>query len=155
MIEEPAVKNRSSYYALILFSLVFVVIFICAGFFVKAEYGSGAPPKPTAGNKAPITSDIAGHYVGYTTISAGICSVGAHELALDIDGEGNVKSGYAMRSDKLMGGRVNPDGRIRMNFRDGSYAVSFDGEVKSGHVAGHSSVSGDRTCDISWDLYRN
>jgi hypothetical protein len=155
MIDEPTARSKRSYYALIFFSLIFVGIFICAGLFVKAEYGSGAPAKPTTGNKAPVTSDIAGHYVGYTTISTGICSVGAHEFTLDIDSEGNVKSGYGMKPDKLMGGRVNPDGRIRLNFRDGPYAVSFDGEVKSGHVAGHSSVSGDRTCDISWDLYRN
>ena len=155
MMEDPATKNKSSHYTLIFFTLIFVAIFICAGLFVKTEFGSGARPAPPAGAKAPLAAGIAGHYIGFTTISTGICSVGSHEFALDIDEDGNVKSGYGMPADKLRGGRMNPDGRLRMSFRDGGYAVSFDGEFKRGHITGHTSVSGDKTCDISWDLWRN
>jgi len=155
MMEEPTAKNKSTYYVLIFFTLIFVAIFICAGLFVKTEFGSGARPAPTAGAKAPVASSIAGHYIGFTTISTGICSVGSHEFALDIDEDGNVKSGYGMPADKLMGGRINPDGRIKLNFRDGGYVVRFEGDLKNGHIAGHSSVSGDKTCDIPWDLWRN
>jgi hypothetical protein len=155
MMEDPTSRRKSTYYTLIFFSLIFVAVFIVAGLLVKTDFGSGARPAPTTGAKPPSAADVAGHYVGFTTISTGICSVGSHEFALDIDEDGNVKSAYAMKSDKLMSGRVNPEGKLRMNFRDGGYAVSFDGELKNGHIAGHSSVSGDRTCDINWDLWRN
>jgi hypothetical protein len=155
MIEEKLAKNKSNYYALTFFSLIFIAIFICAGLFVKAEYGSGAKPKPTAGPKAPATAGMAGRYVGFTTISSGICSVGAHEFVLEIDEDGNVKSSYGMKADKLMAGRINPDGRIRLSFRDSGFVVAFEGELHSNQIYGHSTVTGDRTCDIAWELWRS
>jgi len=155
MMEDPTAKNRSTTYTLIIFTLIFVAIFICAGLFVKSEFGKGVTPTPTAGTRPPVAAGVAGHYIGFTTISTGICSVGSHEFVLDIDEDGTAKSGYAMKSGRLMGGRINPDGRLRMSFRDGGYAVTFDGELKHGHITGHTSVSGDKTCDINWDLWRN
>jgi hypothetical protein len=153
MIEEQTVKSKSSYYAFMFFILAFVGFLIFAGLFVKAKFDSGAQPKPTAAAKAPVTSSIAGRYIGFTTISTGICSLGAHEFVLEIDEDGNARSNYGMKPDKLMSGRINPEGRIKLSFRDGGQVIAFEGELRPGHIIGHSSVTGDKTCDISWDLW--
>jgi hypothetical protein len=155
MIEEKISKNQSNYYALMFFSVIFIAIFICTGLFVKAEYGGGAKPKPVADQKALATAGMAGRYAGFTTISSGICSVGAHEFVLEIDGDGNVKSSYGMKADKLMAGRINPDGRLRLSFRDSGFVIAFEGELDANHIYGHSTVTGDRTCDIAWELWRS
>ena len=154
MVEEKIAKNRNSYYALIFFTLVFVAIFICAGLFFRTEFSSGARPKPMTAPKASVTAAMAGRYVGYTTIMGGICSVGAHEFALELDEDGNAKSSYGMKPDKLLTGRINPDGRVKLSFRDNGFVIAFEGELHANHILGHSSVTGDRTCDIAWDLWR-
>ena len=156
MIEENISKNKNSFYVFSLFTIIFIGILVYSGMFIKAEFGSGARPRPTAGAaaKPPASSEIAGRYVGYTTISTGICSVGAHELVLEIDPDGNVKSTYGMKPDKFLAGRINPEGKIRLSFRDSGTVTTFDGELHAGHIAGRSSVTGDRTCDIPWELWR-
>jgi len=155
MIEEKIEKNKSNFYTFIFFTLAFVGIFICAGLFVKAEFGGGVKPSSGAGPKAPVPSEIAGRYIGFTTISAGICSVGAHEFVLEIDDDDNVKSSYGMKPDKLMTGRINSSGWIKLSFRDNGFVINFEGELHAAHIIGHSTVTGDRTCNIAWDLWRS
>jgi len=150
---EPA-QNKGRPYVLIGFSLVFIALFIGASLMVKSKFTGGTAAPPTAETAKPV-SGLGGHYVGYTTIQTGICSVGAHEMVIDVSEDGNARTDYAMRSSKPMTGRASPDGKLKMNFRDGDYAVRFDGEIKSGHIVGHSTVSGDESCSINWDLYKN
>jgi hypothetical protein len=157
MIEERIEKNKSNFYAFSFFSLVFIAIFICAGLFVKSEFGGGVKLGLGARPKAPVPapSEIAGRYVGFTTISTGICSVGAHEFVLEIDDEDNVKSSYGMKPDKFLTGRINSAGWIKLSFRDNGFIINFEGELHAAHITGHSTVTGDRTCDITWDLWRS
>jgi len=158
MIAEKLEKNRNNFYVFVFFTLAFIGIFICAGLFVKAEFG-GVRSNPvvgtTASAPAPAPSEIVGRYIGFTTISTGICSVGAHEFVLEIDDNDNVKSSYGMKPDKLMTGRINSKGGIKLSFRDNGFVISFEGELHAAHITGHSSVTGDRTCDIAWDLRRS
>jgi hypothetical protein len=147
-------KNSGRFYVLIGFSLLFVILFIGASLFVKSEFKGGAPATKTTDAPKPV-SEIAGHYVGFTTIQTGICSVGMHELVVDIDEEGTAKTTYAMHAGRVMSGRASPDGKLKMNVRDGDTSVHFDGLIKAGHIAGHTTVSGDQTCDINWDLSRD
>ena len=78
----------------------------------------------------------------------------ANTFILELDEDGNAKSSYGMKPDKLLTGRINPDGRVKLSFRDNGFVVAFEGELHTNHILGHSSVTGDRTCDIAWDLWR-
>ncbi|HLZ65941.1 MAG TPA: hypothetical protein VKQ29_06900 [Aliidongia sp.] len=152
MIAEKAAKDSNKFYILMFSSLAFIAILICSGLFIKAEYGHGTKPPPVAAPKA--AAEIAGRYVGYTTIQTGICSIGAHELVIDIDGDGAAKSNYGMKSSRSLTGRANPDGKLKLGFRENDLTIRFEGEVHQGHITGHSFVSDDHTCDIYWDLQR-
>jgi hypothetical protein len=151
---EKITRNTSKFYALTFLTFVFIAILIFAGLMLKPDFGTAGKPKPAAG-QAQKAAAIAGRYVGYTTLQTGICSIGAHELVIVIDEDGNAKSSYGMKSGGSLSGRANPDGRIRLNFREDDLTIRFEGDVRPGHITGRSSVSDDHTCDIYWDLSRS
>jgi len=154
MVEVGVEKKQSKVYAFAFSTLAFIGIFIFLGLCVKAEFG-GVRSKLGAGTTAPPSSEIAGRYIGFTTLSTGICSVGAREFVLEIGDDDNARSSYGMEPDKVMTGRVHSDGRIQLSFRDNGFAISFEGVVRDAHITGRSTVTGDRTCDIAWELWRS
>ncbi len=156
IVGERIEKNQNKIYAFAFSTLVFIGIFIFFGLFVKAEFG-GVRSRPGVRTiaPAPVRSEIAGRYIGFTTLSTGICSVGAREFVLEIGDDDNVRSSYGMKPDKVMTGRVHSNGWIQMSFRDNGFAISFEGELRDAHITGRSTVTGDRTCDIAWDLWRS
>lgn len=149
----PPPKSGGRYYVLIGFSVLFVGVFIGASLLVKSKFPSNAGTTKTGDAPKPVAG-VSGHYIGYTTLQTGICSVGAREFVIDIDEDGTAKSDYGVHGSRGLSGRASPDGKLRLNYRDGDYSVRFDGEIKQGHITGRSSVSGDSSCSINWDLYR-
>jgi hypothetical protein len=143
--------NSNTPLVAIISTVVIVAVVICAGFFFKSSVLSGSVPPQTTG-RSKLPPSIPGHYVGYTTLQTGICSVGAHELVIDIDQDGAARSNYDMKPGDTLTGRPNADGRLKMNFHGGDLTVRFEGEVKAGRITGRTYVSGDETCNIYWDL---
>jgi hypothetical protein len=145
----PSTKSSTALVA-ILAVVIIVGVLICAGLFFKSSFRTSGQPQSSG--KTKPAAGIAGHYTGYTTIQTGICSVGAHELVIDIDEDGTARSDYDMKPGSLLTGRPNPDGKLKMNYHDNGLTVRFEGEVKGGRITGRTYVSDDHTCDIYWDL---
>jgi len=142
--------KRENY--IVIFALIFVVFFVLAAILIKATF-----PELTGGQSAVTArkevQELAGHYVGFTTLRDGICSVGERQMAIDIAADGTASSTYGMTGDKVMRGHLEPNFKIALDFR-GTVETSFKGEMISGHIYGRTAVSNDPTCKITWDLYR-
>jgi hypothetical protein len=149
------VQTTGAYLLFALVILGFAALLVFAGLLLRHNFfPNGTTPKAESG-PAKRASTIAGHYSGYTTLQTGICSLGVHEFAIDVDENGNARSNYAMKDGKFLTGTIAPNGKVKLAFRENGVTILFNGEIQDGHITGTSSASADRTCSIYWDLAKN